>query len=54
MTLRHLIPIVFSLITSHAYAAGSGGGGGFSVPSPTTAKPKTPEEISTGHYAAGL
>ncbi len=55
MTLRHLFAIVFSLVIGQAHAAGSGGGGGFgSLPSPTTAKPKTPEEISAGHYAAGL
>ncbi len=53
MFMRHLTAVLLLVMANSAYTVGGGGGGGISAPSPTT-QPKTPEQISAGHYRAGV
>ena len=49
------LALFLAVSVGYAYGAGGGGGGGFGdISASPAAKPKTPAEISAGHYKAGV
>ena len=45
--------VAFMFATGHAQAAGSGAVGGSSMPSSSTARPRTPEQLASSAYKSG-